>query len=244
MRTDGPDSNELCCREELQLRPHHAASEEILIHAAQAGMPGAMDELLVRHRGALYGAARRFTDNHEDAEDLVQDAMLRAFVNIQRFRGEARFGTWLIAIVTNAALSMKRKKRPMCWISIDDTRQEHYGGPGWDIPDSRFSPEQEIIRKEFLSVLKKAISAQSQMHQTMLRTCVFNEQPIGEAAPALGLTVSSAKSHLFRARRGLFESIAKRGLVKRRGLSKVEAVGASALKDEQLKYAPRRPDRK
>jgi RNA polymerase sigma-70 factor (ECF subfamily) len=228
MRTDGPDSNELCCREELQLRPHHAASEEILIHAAQAGMPGAMDELLVRHRGALYGAARRFTDNHEDAEDLVQDAMLRAFINIQRFRGEARFGTWLTAIVNNAALSMKRKKKTACWISIDDTGKELYGSPRWDLPDSHLSPEQEIIWEELLSILKTAISAQSPEYQIVVQACMFNEQSIREAAPALGLTIGSAKSRLFRARRGLLESFVKRGLVKRRAINRVGTVGASA----------------
>ncbi len=59
-----------------------ASSEKALIAAAQAGMTDAMDELLVRHRSGLYRAARRFTQNHEDAEDLVQDAMLRAFVNV------------------------------------------------------------------------------------------------------------------------------------------------------------------
>lgn len=218
MTTNRPDSNERCRREDLHRCPHEASSEETLIHAAQAGMPGAMDELLVRHRGALFGAARRFTNNHEDAEDLVQDAMLRAFINIRRFRGEACFGTWLIAIVNNAALSMKRKGRAACWISIDDTRQELCGSPRWDIPDSHLNPEQEILRQEFLNVLKTAISAQSEERQIVVRTCVFNEQPIREAAPALGLTIGSAKSHLFRARRGLFESFVRRGLIKRRAL--------------------------
>jgi len=221
------DCNDSRRREDLHMYPHDASGEESLIHAAQAGMPGAMNELLVRHRGVLYGAARRFTDSHEDAEDLVQDAMLRAFVNIQRFRGEARFGTWLVAIVNNAALSMKRKKAA-CWISIDNSRQEQFDSPGWDIPDTGFSPEQEIIWQELLNVLKTAISAQPHKYKIVIRACMVDEQSAREAAPALGITIASAKSRLFRVRHGLFESFVRRGLVKSRAVNGVGAAGASA----------------
>lgn len=90
---------------------HDQSREQALVAAAQAGMTEAMDELLLRHRTALYRAARRFTRSHEDAEDLVQETMLRAFVNVRRFRQESQFATWLMAIVNNAARSMKRKGR-------------------------------------------------------------------------------------------------------------------------------------
>jgi RNA polymerase sigma-70 factor (ECF subfamily) len=210
----------------MDMHPHDASSEASLIHAAQAGMPGAMDELLVRHRGVLYGTARRFTNSHEDAEDLVQDAMLRAFINIRKFRGDARFRTWLVAIVNNTALSMKRKQKAACWISIDDTRKESYDSPGWEFPDSSFSPEQELIWQEFVSVLKTAISAKSQRYQIVIRACMLNEQSAREAAPALGITIASAKSRLFRVRRGLFESFVRRGLVKRRAVDTVGTVSA------------------
>ena len=132
--------------------------------AAQAGKPGAIDEILALHRGAMFRAARRFTDNHEDAEDLVQDAMLRAFVNIQRFRKESRIATWLVAIVNNAALSLKRRAKLAFWLSIDGRKGEE-GQEGWDFPNTTRNPEQEIIRKELLQILSEGISRQCERHQ-------------------------------------------------------------------------------
>lgn len=185
--------------------------EQALVAAAQAGIQGAMDELLVRHRGILLGVARRFVKTPEDAEDLVQDAMLKAIRNIGKFRKESRFGTWLIAIVRNAAVSMKRKERTACWVSIDGV---HEGGSylsAWEIPDSRLSSEQESIRKQMLRLLRTAIVNQSQKHRLVLSTCVFDERPIKAAAATAGITIGSVKSHLYRARRNLSETFARHG---------------------------------
>ena len=196
--------NEPSCREEIQ-----GSSERALVMAAQAGTPGAIDEILARHKGAMFRAARRFTKNQEDAEDLVQDAMLRAFVNIRRFRKESRIGTWLVAIVNNAALSLKRRAKLAFWLSIDDREK---GLEGWDFPDTTRNPEQEVIRQERLQILSEGISRQRERHQLVLQACVFDEQPTREAARLLGLTAGSTKSHLYRARRVLAASLNKRGI--------------------------------
>ena len=199
-----------------------ASSEQVLIAAAQAGISGAMDELLVRHRRCVYRAARRFTQTHEEAEDLVQDAMLRAFVNVGKFRHESHFATWLIAIVNNAGLSMKRKGKGVYWLSLDSRKDESSSLSGWDVPDGRLNPEQEIVQQELLAILQKVLLRQSRMHQTILEQCVFNEARIGEVASSLGLTIGSAKSSLYRARRRVFDSFLKRGIVKRRNLPSLE----------------------
>jgi len=206
--------NESCCREDLQ-----GSSERELVMAAQAGKPGAIDEIFALHKGAMLRAARRFTNNHEDAEDLVQDAMLRAFVNIQRFRKESRIATWLVAIVNNAALSLKRRAKLAFWLSIDGRKVEE-GQERWDFPNTTLNPEQEIIRKELLQVVSEGISRQSERHQLVMQACVLDEQPIQEAARLLGLTPVSTKSHLYRARRGLVASLEKEGFLKRRARSK------------------------
>jgi RNA polymerase sigma-70 factor, ECF subfamily len=212
----------LCHSEHAQGSRHDPSSEQALIAAAQAGFTGAMDELLVRHKTALYRAARRFTRSHEDAEDLVQDAMLRAFVNVGKFRGESHFGTWLIAIVNNAALSKKRKGKNVYWFSLDNGKEEFGGLGGWDVPDRRYDPEQEIMRQELLRILHRVILRQSQTHQVMLEQCVFNEARIRDVASSLGLTIGSAKSSLYRARRRVSESFVRRGLVKRRNIANID----------------------
>ena len=199
-----------------------ASSEQALIAAAQAGISDAMNELLVRHRRCVYRAARRVTQTHEEAEDLVQDAMLRAFVNVGKFRHESHFATWLIAIVNNAGLSMKRKGKGVYWLSLDSRKDESSSLSGWDVPDGRLNPEQEIVQQELLAILRKVLLRQSRMHQTILEQCVFNEARIGEVASSLGLTIGSAKSSLYRARRRVFDSFLKRGIVKRRNLPSLE----------------------
>ena len=216
-------------------RGHHArtslcdrSGEQALVAAAQAGIPGAMNELLVRYRTALYRAAIRFTRTHEDAEDLVQDAMLRAFVNVRKFRNESHFVTWLIAIVNNAALSMKRKQKRTYFVSLDSRNEEVTGLNRWDIPDVRRSPEEEIIQQELLAFLHALLLRQSRTHQAILEQCVFNEAGIRDAASSLGLTMGSAKSSLYRARRRVSDSFERRGLIKRRNLQPLRARPQSA----------------
>lgn len=192
------------------------SGEQALVSAAQAGMTEAMDELLLRHRTALYRAARRFTRTHEDAEDLVQDAMLRAFVNVRKFRKECHFATWLIAIVNNAALSMKRKGKNTYFVSLDSRHEEPAGLNRWDIPDVCLNPEDEVMQRELLAFLQTVLLRQSRTHKAILERCVFDEVRIAEAASSLGLTIGSAKSSLYRARRRVSESFERRGLVNRR----------------------------
>lgn len=204
------------------------SGEQALVAAAQAGTTGAMNELLVRHRAALYRAARRYTSNREDAEDLVQDAMLRAFVNVRRFRKECHFGTWLTAIVNNAARSMKRKGKNTQFLSLDTRHEEVAGLSRWDIPDARRNPEEETMQQELLLFLNLVLLRQSQTHQIILERCVFNESRIGEVAASLGLTIGSAKSSLYRARRRVSDCFERRGLVKKRNLQTMRARQQSA----------------
>ena len=139
-----------------------ASIEQALIAAAQAGISDAMDELLVRHRRCLYRAARRFTQTHEEAEDLVQDAMLRAFVNVGKFRHESHFATWLIAIVNNAGLSMKRKGKGVYWLSLDSRkdefeRPERLGRSRWP-PQSRTGDHAEGTARNLAGSTSTAIA--------------------------------------------------------------------------------------
>ncbi len=192
------------------------SGEQGLVAAAQAGMTEAMDELLLRHRTALYRAARRFTRSHEDAEDLVQEAMLRAFVNVRRFRKECHFATWLTAIVNNAARSMKRKGKNTYFVSLDSRREDPAGLNRWDTPDVRRNPEEEVTQRELLTFLHSVLLRQSPTRQIIFERSVFDEVRISDTAPSLGLTIGSAKSSLYRARRKVFDSFERRGLIKRR----------------------------
>lgn len=209
-------THESCLGQGARWSLYDTSREHELVAAAQAGVRDAMDELLVRHKAALYRAARGFTKNREDAEDLVQEAMLRAFVNVHKFRKECHFSTWLIAIVNNAALSLKRKGKNVYFASLDSSHEEGAGNRQWDFPDVRLNPEQEVIQHQLRTLLHTVLRRQSRKHQIVLEKCVFDELRIAEAASSLGLTIGSAKSSLFQARRRVSESFERRGLIKRR----------------------------
>lgn len=191
------------------------SDDHALVVEAQAGKNDAMHELLTRHRTVLYRVARRFTRNHEDAEDLVQDVMLRAFLKVHTFRNQSQFSTWLIAIANNAALSMKRKEKKVYFSSLDSTNEEFPGLSRWNFPDTRPNPEQNASGRELLSILRTVLRRQPRAQQVLVEECVFNEERIGDVASSLGLTIGSAKSRLFRTRRRVSESFERRGLGRR-----------------------------
>ncbi len=198
--------------------PGHGSGEQALVAAAQAGVTEAMGELLARHKTALYRAARRFTRCHEDAEDLVQDAMLRAVANVRKFRNECHFSTWLTAIVNNTALSFKRRGKKVYFVSLDSGPEGQAGLSAWEIPAVGRSPEEQVVQQELLTVLHRVLLRQSRTHQIILERCVFDEGRVADAAVSLGLTIGSAKSSLYRARRRVSDSLERRGLVKKRKL--------------------------
>lgn len=191
------------------------SSEKGLIAAAQEGSREALEQLLGRQRTALYRAARRFRLSREDTEDVVQDAFLRALTHLGTFRRESNFSTWMVAILNNSALSLKRKEKRARLYSLDGAG-EFEGGSGWDFPDERVSPEQEAIRQELLLILHAIILKQSKTHQVIFEECLIEGRSIRELAPSLGLTLPSAKSSFFRAKRKVANSFVWRGLVNRR----------------------------
>lgn len=179
--------------------------DEELVAAAKSGELFAMEELLSRYRGQVYGVVRRHTSNTEEAEDVVQEAMLRAFVNIGRFRGEARFCSWLITIATNVSISMKRKLGRAQWIYLDDTNGLNHKCGSWAEADSRPTPEQCFLQKEFRQLLQQKFLKLRPKYRVILRTRTLNELSIEETAQALEITPVAVRSRLHRARRMLLD---------------------------------------
>jgi RNA polymerase sigma factor (sigma-70 family) len=102
----------------------HAFTDDELLKAAQSGGIAAAGELLSRHQTFLYKSVLRLATSAEEAEDAVQDALFRAYVNIGRFRGECKFSSWLIAIGINSVRSAKRKTRRATWVYLDDAEEQ------------------------------------------------------------------------------------------------------------------------
>jgi RNA polymerase sigma-70 factor (ECF subfamily) len=179
--------------------PHSWTDEELVI-AAQNGAASALEALLARHRRFVYGKARRLAGSVEEAEDLVQETMVKAFLNIGNFRREARFSSWLIAIAINASISMKRKRGPIQWIYLDDLKEPCNQGFAWHLCDDQPTPEQECLRQERRDILRREMLKLHPKYRFILHARDIDESSIEEIARVLGITHRAAKSRLHRAR--------------------------------------------
>jgi RNA polymerase sigma-70 factor (ECF subfamily) len=172
----------------------------------------ALDELFARYRGRLYRQALRVLGNPEEAEDALQDGLLAAFRNLNRFKGHSRLYTWLTRIVINAALMRLRRSRYEATTSIDEGVEGD--GQHWTrrIPDSRPNPEEICARQERVQVLERRL----QTLRPVYRQAVWLRDVLGmsirETAEALGVPPGSVKSHVHRGRLGLREETGPRAV--------------------------------
>src|SRR5271154_6731614 len=113
-----------------------------LVHASKNGDVGAFEELVKRYDRKLFRIAQSVTHNVEDSQDAVQEALLKAFQNLDQFREESQFSTWLVRITVNQSLMKLRKNRAMKEISLDEDFQKDGDKPQWEVSDWAPNPEQ------------------------------------------------------------------------------------------------------
>ncbi len=190
-----------------QLADLCAWTEDQLVASAQRGCRSAFDELFVRYKRVVYGAARRYADSCDEAEDLVQETMLRAFRNIEKFRGQARFSSWLVAIAVNAGISAKRKAGRAKWVYLDDPRKAKDNGVAFVLADRRATPEQVCIRREHKKLLADKIRQLHPKYRVVLQGMDLAGSSIHITASSLGITDGAAKSRLYRARHMLTDAL-------------------------------------
>src|SRR6476661_10909096 len=105
----------------IQPRVSEPVAEELaLVKAAKAGDVSAFEELVRRYDRNVFRIANHITQNREDAEDVVQDAFLKAYQNLERFQEQSKFYTWLVRIAVNEALMKLRRRRPERTVSLDE----------------------------------------------------------------------------------------------------------------------------
>src|SRR6201998_3074325 len=122
---------------------------------ARSGETGALDTWYRTHAQKLFCNVRRITRNHEDAEDAVQDAFLRAFLHLQSFDGRSTFSTWLTRIGVNSALMILRKKRNSREVPAQNSNEND---ALWEITDSAPDAEKQYVEKERGVLVRKAIT--------------------------------------------------------------------------------------
>ena len=177
------------------------SKERLLIRRIQGGETEAFYELVRPYERALFVTALALVKNDADAEEVAQEAVLKAFKNITRFRQEAKFSTWLIQICINESKMKLRKQRRPLFESIDEGQQNDEGDyiPK-DFADWREIPSEALEQKELREALIKALNSLPEKYRTVLILRDVQHLSISETAKVLDISESNVKTRLLRAR--------------------------------------------
>ena len=196
--------------EAIENKGTEAPSEEsILVAAARSGDIGAFESLVRRYDRNVFRIAQHITQNREDAEDVVQDAFLKAYQNLGQFQGQSKFYTWLVRIAVNEALMRLRRRRPERMVSIDEDVKTEEDSMPREIADWSPNPEQQYTQAELKDILGKTIQGLPPSFRTVFVLRDVEGLSTEETATALELSVPAVKSRLLRARLQLRERLNK-----------------------------------
>lgn len=174
------------------------AEEATLLQKAQAGDRDAFWELAAPSVDAIYRLAMRLVKSEEDAEDVVQEAFLKALAAIGEFRGQSRFTTWLHRIAVNQALMKLRKRRSEVF-PMEAVESGEVGSP-LDLVDWSESALDDLVRKEAVSVLEESLEKLPIDLRTVVILRDINGLSNEETAQVLELPIGAVKWRLHRAR--------------------------------------------
>jgi RNA polymerase sigma-70 factor (ECF subfamily) len=180
-----------------------------LLECAKLGDVNSFVRLVGPYERRLFSAILRITKHQEDAEDVMQEALLRAYTHIKTFRGESRFSTWLTRIGVNQALMCLRARR-RATVSLGCVSVHEEDSITLDFPDSRPNPEQHCGKAELEETLHRLIGTLPLSFRTVFVMRYLQERSTEETAKTLGISVAATKSRLLRGRRHLQQQLSKR----------------------------------
>jgi RNA polymerase sigma-70 factor, ECF subfamily len=185
-------------------------SDALLVSAAKSGDAIAFAELSTRHSEMILRRTYRIVRNWQDAEDVLQESFMKAFVHMNDFQERSSFSSWLTRIAINSALMLLRKKRGHLELSTDAMDDELGVWDRCGPRDSAESPESRCARREREDLLKGAIQGLPPMLREVVQLSHAEDRSMEEIAQFLGISVPAAKSRLARARRALRISLGSR----------------------------------
>jgi RNA polymerase sigma-70 factor (ECF subfamily) len=182
--------------------------EAQMIASILAGDTQLYHQLIRPHERSVYMMALSYMKNEADAEDVAQEAFLKAFHHLATFRAEAKFSTWLIGIALNEARSRLRREGALHMESIDDTSDEAGRVSPAILRDWREVPSEALERKEVRQMLQQAITNLPTIYREVFVLRDVEELNNVETAAALSITVGNVKVRLHRARLMLQKQLA------------------------------------
>lgn len=176
-------------------------SDEEVVERVLAGDTSLFEILMRRYNQRLFRVARGIVTDDAEAEDVAQEAYVRAFRELATFRGEARFSTWLTRIACHEAMARARKRRRLVPIA---------GGEPPDPPAETRGPERDLENRELQAVLRDAVELLPDPLRTVFCLREIEGLSTEQTADALGLTVENVRVRLHRAKRSLRQALDER----------------------------------
>jgi len=189
--------------------------ESALVAQAKAGDQNAFAELVHRYERKIYRLAKNITRNDEDAEDVLQDAFLKAYTHLDNFKGDSKFYTWIVRIAVNEALMRLRKRKTDRSVPLDEPVELGEDTVQREIAVWDDNPERQYSQEEWRRILDEAIDSLKPDFRTVFVLRDIEELSTEETAETLGISVPAVKSRLLRARLALRERLTRQ--FKRKG---------------------------
>ena len=187
-----------------------ACDDMELVRMARQRDGAAFRAIMQRSNRRLYRIARAVLHDDSEAEDVVQEAYMRAFAALADFRGESSLSTWLSRIVLNEALGRLRRARPTVDVTAIETRQPSQDGViPFPLASTQLDPERTMAQRQIQVLLERAIDDLPDVFRTVLVARVVEGMSIEETADLFGLRPETVKTRLHRARRLLRDALEK-----------------------------------
>jgi len=180
-----------------------------LVERVRAGDVAAYETLVRKYERQIFRIAQHITQNREDAEDVMQDAFVKAFEKLDQFQGNSKFYTWLVRIAVNESLMRLRRRRTGKLVSMDDEILTEEGSVPRDFADWAPNPEDNYNQAELAEILKKTIQGLPPGFRVVFVLRDVDGLSTEETAETLGLSIPAVKSRLLRARLQLRERLSR-----------------------------------
>lgn len=183
--------------------------ESQIIEKAKKGERSAFDSLVDKYKEKAFALVFNITGNYEDSKDILQEAFVKAYVNVKDFRAGSSFYTWFYRILVNLCRDFLRRKKAQKRFLVEplEFQYDEEEETSVDIVDSKPNPAEAAVNKEIIDMVDKAIELLPEKQKIVFILRHIQGMKLAEIAAILNCRESTAKVHLFRAVRNLQKSL-------------------------------------
>ena len=189
-----------------QKRLDSRSEDSRLIKAALAGDDAAYAHLMHKYHDAIFGFVYRMVHDHEQVEDLTQEAFIKAFASLKNFNEEFAFSTWLYKIATNNCIDHIRRRKLQMY-SIDKPIESKDSDYTYELPDDSYEADKALISDQRAVLLQEAIDQLPEKYRRVILLRHSEERSYEEIAKMLKIPIGTVKAHIFRARELLYKQL-------------------------------------